>query len=382
MHFEEIARELVQTTSRLVRGRIINIMDTDGRIVASTEESRIGSIHAGACQVLRTGQPVAIEHDDLARWPGAREGYNLPVFQDGRMIAVVGIFGQPEQVRDSAYILAAYTEQFFRQAARDQQSRITGELRATYLRLLLRLPGSDPARLADLADLAGALGLRLRLPVRVLALDLCGERDALNRQRLLNKAADELRFQGLLAPDRDVWAVVDDRLLILRGAGDSRDLGRILACAEAAAGAPVRLAAGRPCTSLREAPASGDEALTLCGAPVSGVQDIQDPQCRFLYLMQRTSQREEAFIGEIYAQLAARVPPDEREVLLATADAYYDCGGSVGRAAERLHIHKNTLQYRMQRLWEILCPGTVGRFEREYLLRLCIQYHGTKAREP
>ena len=70
------------------------------------------------------------------------------------------------------------------------------------------------------------------------------------------------------------------------------------------------------------------------------------------------------------------------QVLLATADAYYDCGASVGRAAERLHIHKNTLQYRVHRLWELLCPGTVGRFEREYLLRLCIQYHGTKAREP
>lgn len=115
---------------------------------------------------------------------------------------------------------------------------------------------------------------------------------------------------------------------------------------------------------------------------MSGVQDIQDPQCRFLYLMQRTMHSEEPFIACIYDQLAARVPAAEREVLLATADAYYDCGASVGRAAERLHIHKNTLQYRVHRLWELLCPGTVGRFEREYLLRLCIQYHGTKAREP
>ena len=115
---------------------------------------------------------------------------------------------------------------------------------------------------------------------------------------------------------------------------------------------------------------------------MSGVQDIQNPDCRFLYLMQRTAFREEDCIREMYSLLEEQLDAAELEVLLATADAYYDCGDSVGQAADRLHIHKNTLQYRMHRLWDIVCPGTTGRFEREYLLRLCIQHHVRKASEP
>ena len=48
---------------------------------------------------------------------------------------------------------------------------------------------------------------------------------------------------------------------------------------------------------------------------------------------------------------------------------------NITRAAEALHIHKNTLQYRMRRLWEAVCPCVGGSFEREFLLRLCILYH-------
>ena len=29
----------------------------------------------------------------------------------------------------------------------------------------------------------------------------------------------------------------------------------------------------------------------------------------------------------------------------------------------------------MRRLWEAVCPGVGGSFEREFLLRLCILYH-------
>ena len=85
MLFEEIASRLVHTASRLVRGRIVNIMDTDGVIVASSDPARVGTIHEGARKVVRTGRPVAIEKDDVLYYPGAREGYNLPVFSEERL---------------------------------------------------------------------------------------------------------------------------------------------------------------------------------------------------------------------------------------------------------------------------------------------------------
>jgi DNA-binding PucR family transcriptional regulator len=36
--------------------------------------------------------------------------------------------------------------------------------------------------------------------------------------------------------------------------------------------------------------------------------------------------------------------------LLATLDTFLDCGGSWSRCAERLHVHVNTLRYRIGRI--------------------------------
>ncbi|OUO94115.1 sugar diacid recognition domain-containing protein [Cloacibacillus sp. An23] len=374
MRFGEIARDLVHTASRLLRGRIVNIMDTSGVIVASTDAQRIGTTHEGAREVVRTGRPVAIEKADVPRYPGAREGYNLPVFSDNHLMAVVGVYGVPEEVRDSAYILQAYTEQFFRQKAIERQSRISDGLRSDYIRILMNLSAGGGERLAELA---GALNLKLAFPVRMLAFSVDGAADSLTRQQLLSRAAEELQSQRFIDPERDVWAVLDDRLLVLKScAGDCRNyLSRALSCAEDACAAPVRLCAGHLCASAEDARSSGGEALTLGEAGESGVFDITEAGCRFSYLMRRTAKREEEFVGRMYRELCDSFSGRELETMLSTAEAYYGHGGSVTKAAEALHVHKNTLQYRMKRLWEACCPGLAGSFEREYLLRLCILYH-------
>ena len=245
MRFDEIARDLVHTASRLLRGRIVNIMDTSGVIVASTDAERIGTTHEGAREVVRTGRPVAIEKSDVPRYPGAREGYNLPVLSDNRLTAVVGVYGNPEEVRDSAYILQAYTEQFFRQKAIERQSRISDGLRADYIRILMNLSAGGGERLAELA---GALDLKLEFPVRMLAFSVRGAEDSLTRQQLLSRVAEELQSQRLIDAERDVWAVIEDKLLVLKSGGDGNYLRRAHGCAEDAA------AARRPAlrgTSLR-----------------------------------------------------------------------------------------------------------------------------------
>ncbi|MDF2256080.1 PucR family transcriptional regulator [Streptantibioticus ferralitis] len=43
-------------------------------------------------------------------------------------------------------------------------------------------------------------------------------------------------------------------------------------------------------------------------------------------------------------------PPDERDVLLTTLDAWFRCGCSAAKAAERLHCHRNTVLNRLRRV--------------------------------
>ncbi|MEU8528808.1 helix-turn-helix domain-containing protein [Streptomyces sp. NPDC048629] len=52
------------------------------------------------------------------------------------------------------------------------------------------------------------------------------------------------------------------------------------------------------------------------------------------------------------------LPGPERAPLLDTLEAWFAAGGSTARAAERLHCHRNTVLYRMNRIQELTGRGT------------------------
>ncbi len=113
--FAELAQAFVEATSPLVSNRTINIMDLDGTIIASTEKERIGTYHHGARLVAETGKSVIIDSENVKDYPGAKEGANLPIIDQGKLIGVVGLFGKETEIREAANLLRVYVTQFFRQ---------------------------------------------------------------------------------------------------------------------------------------------------------------------------------------------------------------------------------------------------------------------------
>ena len=112
MIFQQAAEELVRATSSLVSGRTINIMNPDGIIIASSDPKRVGTFHFGADQVMHTGRSVNITRSQLPAYPGALEGCNMPLRQNGKIIGVVGITGDPEELQDLAHLLEVYAMKY------------------------------------------------------------------------------------------------------------------------------------------------------------------------------------------------------------------------------------------------------------------------------
>ena len=108
MLIEKVAKELVEVSSGLLGGRTVNIMDVNGTIVASTEKERVGSFHQGAKEAIETGRQVIIRKDQLGQYPGAREGYNMPLRVNGSVIGAVGIFGTQQELQYLAPLLELY----------------------------------------------------------------------------------------------------------------------------------------------------------------------------------------------------------------------------------------------------------------------------------
>ena len=95
----QLAQQIVDTLKTICNHNI-NFIDVQGRISASTDPARVGSYHDGGREAARLGKIVTIEADAPDR--DVRRGINMPIRFHGDTVAVIGITGDPEEVRKYA----------------------------------------------------------------------------------------------------------------------------------------------------------------------------------------------------------------------------------------------------------------------------------------
>lgn len=370
MLLEELANELVEVTSSLVGGRTINIMNTSGVIVASTEHERVGSYHQGAIEAIRTGKVVNIRRDQRDRYPGAKEGCNMPLRVNGRIIGVVGIFGDPEEIRDIAHLLEVYATKYYQMEAMLQPRLAENTLRS---RLLTSLLSPASSAMSEVHSLAENLNIHFRFPVYTIVFS-SGQRLSLpgNTERLCRK----LEEQAFLKKQHDIWGTVDERLVLVCSELEGRSLHTL----RSLTGEGYRISLGMPCTNLWQIQNAYNQALILDLSGDSPYSDIRDPAARCRYMLSRTAGMEEPFLEEMYQKLTDAFGREDCAILLESIRTYYDCEKGVAAASRKLFIHKNTLQYRVRRVLDTLDMGKFPAFQQEYLIRLILAHVNRKSR--
>lgn len=372
--FAKLAQDFVEATSLLVGQRTINIMDQKGIIIASTEKHRIGDFHQGAAEVLETGKPVLIKIEDLPRYPGTKEGYNMPIFLNDEIIGVVGIVGCEEEVQSIANLLRVYVTQSFSQFQMTQKQNLEAELRNQLLRLLL-FGGESQKEM--IAKLCGMLNLQLEYPIRIVLLyERARER---NMKHLLDysQLIQNLIWKNVLDRRRDVFGIQNADYVILLGGGESPEMQKRLdkLLHEIEAEDVWNAAVSSPCRNLEEISAGMREVSVLRNRKGGTIQNLEEHSCRMQYLLGSMTVQEGArTAARMLRRLKEQHGENQAEQLLRTARVYYECGGSVARAAEQLNLHKNTLLYRMKQLYQTFEMEQDSAFVREFFIRMLLEY--------
>ena len=373
--FAKLAQDFVEATSLLVGQRTINIMDQKGIIIASTEKHRIGDFHQGASEVLATGKPVRIKKEDLPRYPGTKEGYNMPIFLNDEIIGVVGIFGCEEEVQSIANLLCVYVTQSFSQLQMTQKQNLEAELRNQLLRLLL-FGGKSQKEM--ITKLCGMLDLQLEFPVRIILLyERAAER---NMKHLLDyhQFIQNLIWKNMLDRRRDVFGIQNaDYVILLGGSGElletRKRLDKLLQ--EIEREAVWNAAVSSPCRNMEEVSEGMKEVSVLRNRRGGMIQNLEEHTCRMQYLMGRFTVQDGArTVVGMLRRLEDQHGEKQAEQLLQTAQVYYEYGGSVAKAAEKLNLHKNTLLYRMKQLYQTLELEQDTVFVREFFIRMLLEY--------
>lgn len=93
----ELAKSIVERTNKVV-GHNINIMNEQGVIIASGDEKRIGTIHEGAVIALHRKTEFNVDENQSERLKGVSPGINLVIEFQKKIVGVIGITGKPSEI--------------------------------------------------------------------------------------------------------------------------------------------------------------------------------------------------------------------------------------------------------------------------------------------
>lgn len=327
-----------------VIGHNVNVMDARGVILASGQADRIGTVHEGALLAARQERVVEIARSDALALRGVQPGVNLPLRCQGQLVGVVGVTGDPAQVRVLGDLIRVTAELMVDQAR-------AAESRQWRYREREEFVGHAAAgRLAprELTEWATGLGIDLEVPRRATVVSPAA-RTQENTEALRSLQRDLVQVRGIL-----VGRVEPQELVVLTPAGGTRGLNEDVAALLHAASGRLRHATGRAFSgrsAFEHAYLTARDTLAVTGLIDTGEAAYDFEDVRLLALARGMG---EGWRGDLLAEPWQKlVAADRSGELVATFHAYLQHHASATAAAGALHVHRNTVRYRLSRIGEI-----------------------------
>ncbi|OOM80838.1 sugar diacid recognition domain-containing protein [Clostridium sp. BL-8] len=110
----ELAKSIVERTMSVVNYNI-NIMDESGVIIASGDKERIGTIHEGAIIALQRKSEFNVSENESKRLNGVHQGTNIVIEFQNSVVGVIGITGKPKEVLGYAKLIKMTAEMMIEQ---------------------------------------------------------------------------------------------------------------------------------------------------------------------------------------------------------------------------------------------------------------------------
>ncbi|MFJ8057273.1 CdaR family transcriptional regulator [Streptomyces sp. NPDC096142] len=370
-----LAQEIAGDTTAVIGFNVL-ITDAEGIVIGSGDSSRVGSFHEASVDVVRTKEPATHSASQAQQLRGVRPGVTLPLITNGQAVGTVGITGTPGQVRRFGLLVKRQTEILLRESV-VLRSRLLAERAAE--KLLADIASYDPQVVEGdfLVFRAAELGYDLRLRRVAVAFEVTvphpvprrqggtQSRDmALVRSELLRTVGEFFADpQDIVASTAPGWIGVLHRLPAGRSTASLvADCRRVTELVAAQDGLVARAGIGEAATAvggLHDSYQDACDALRL-GARFAGTDPVQRiTDLRVHQTVSAVSQSARSRLLELTAT-ELRAQPDW-PALRDTVTAWCEGGFNLVRTAETLHIHRNTVVYRMNKIEQI-----TGRTLREY----------------
>jgi len=363
-----LAQQIAGETTAIIGFNVL-ITDPDGTVIGSGDTSRVGTFHEASVEVMRTRQPAAHSSVQARNLRGVRPGVTLPIVLDDNPVGTVGITGAPKVVRRFGLVVKRQTEILLQESVL-LRSRLLHERALEDLVRDIAHFDADVVAADFVAYRAAELGYDLALPRAAVVIEI-GNGSAAPALRAALLRAVRARFDD---PQDIIATLTPDRFAALRRLPAARKAAPVATPATAAPDAgpgadlvalcqrivddigqrfdlPARIGIGDRTGSvagLRDSYHDAVIALRLgrAGVDQPAVHPIDD--LRIHQLLASVGQHArtrftDALIGGLRAE-------SDWPALRHTLVAWCESGFNLVRAAAVLHIHRNTLVYRLAKI--------------------------------
>jgi len=346
------ATYIVQEISKII-GEKINIMNAEGIIIASSDTERIGTFHGAAKKIIEEKiEEVSVSNDD--EYPGSKPGINLAITFQNKIVGVIGVTGPYQKVVKYSQIIKKMTEILILDQYYKEQHDIQDRIKERYLYEWML--GSIRNITPQFAEQGAILQIDITVPRRVMAISVksVGKDDTSEEQHMINFS--EKLVVDIIKRDRNnIW--LKNGVELLCAVTDRSDSEMILLAEQIRKEVLKENAVRFNCGIDADC-----EGYALISNSVIKAKKALKASLRssnkeiLLYSSINMEIFQSELSGNIKSEYINRIfkgcSQQEIEQWIEILNVFYEQEGSVSATAQKLFIHKNTLQYKLNKIKE------------------------------
>ena len=361
------AQEIVKEISQLLKTKI-NIMNNKGIIIASSNKNRINTFHEGAYKIITNKLNELEVQEKDSDLQGTYQGLNFPIEFNNEIIGVVGITGTSETTRAYGNIVKKMTEILVEGKAKDEAKR-NKELIKSYFLIDWIASDNTPYNL-QLIQRGLDLNINIEKERRVIALYISASNQQLAidlEKKIINRFYTS-NTSNLIFKESNYLIIATEELDKINL---NNQLNKIINSLKTD---NVKIFIGissiiKDFYNINLYYKNAIHALNIQRLRnISGFSYYKDLAIELIYEHIPTSTK-----TEIINKIFSKYNSDNIEKPIEILKTYFEFNGSIKRAALKLNMHPNTLQYHLNKIKEDtnLDPRNI---KDTLLFQLCIDF--------
>jgi carbohydrate diacid regulator len=344
MDISSTLAQVIVTDMKKIINQELNFMDTTGLVIASTDPNRINTYHEGAKRVISTKEDLIIEEDE--QFKGTKKGINLPIYFENKLFGVIGITGEKNEVVKYGQIIKKMTEILIKEAwVKDYFIQLRENYR-TIIDYLLFNSDYEEGK----STFSNMFDINLRSPKIVVVGSMFKTN---NSPQNIMERMHRLLDKYFTSKQQNIYTIKNDEIIMIIDHTFENDLEYNLRSLlkESSETLHLQLLFGIGLTTSQTI--THKQSYELAKTTISwsklfsshGIYYFKDLDLGLI--LNHTSDYDRSlYVQKVLANLSETELTEFNLIL----DVYGKNNGSINKSADDLYIHKNTLQYKLNKI--------------------------------